>query len=208
MTLFNDITEPKTPAPRTRKPKNQASGHSDHFQTPAWVLQPLLPYLRPEWWIWEPACGKGNLAIALAECGHEVIASDLIRPADVRVYVPGRTVSWWWGKDFLTWKPAPRSGNIMCDGIITNPPFSLKDEFIARCYELGLPFALLLPFTALEGQVRQSLYRRHGLEIIFLPRRVNFETPNGKGSSSWFPVCWFTHGLHIGQQLTFSEVGS
>ena len=37
------------------------------------------------------------------------------------------------------------------DGVITNPPYSLKDKFIEHCYELDKPFALLLPVTAIQG---------------------------------------------------------
>jgi hypothetical protein len=81
----------------------------------------------------------------------------------------------------------------------------LKDEFLARCYGLGIPFALLLPLTALEGIKRQSLYRKHGLELILLPRRVKFETPSGEGAGSWFATAWFTNKLRIGKELTFWE---
>lgn len=183
-TLFGETTPPEPG--RTRKPKLQAAGHSDHFQTPVWAVAPLLPYLNRAWRIWEPACGKGNLVKAFRAEGFSCQGTD----------VEGNEV------DFLTqtvlpWYPF--------DCIVTNPPYSLKDEFLARCYEIGKPFALLLPFTALEGRTRQSLYRRHGLEVLILPRRVDFETPSGKGSSSWFPVAWFTWGLELGSSLTFAE---
>jgi len=37
--------------------------------------------------------------------------------------------------------------NKECDIIITNPPYSLKEEFFKRAYELGKPFAFLMPLT-------------------------------------------------------------
>ena len=182
--LFDDTTT--QPTRRTRKPVNQAAGHSDHFQTPAWALEPLFTHLKAAdiFTIWEPARGKGNIVNALHKAGFCPFGTDILD-----------------GDDFLTYDLVHEY-----DCIITNPPFSLKDQFLARCYELGKPFALLLPFTALEGQFRQSLYRQYGVEVIVLPKRVNFETPSGNGSSAWFPTAWFTHGLNIGQQLTFATL--
>jgi len=154
--------------------------YSDDFQTPYWVIEYLVPYLKKEWIIWECAMGKGNLVRALEQRGFKVIGTDIKD-----------------GYDFLKWTPK------RFDCIVTNPPYSLKNEFLERCYELGKPFALLLPLTALETERRQRLFKKYGVEIIVLPKRVNFETPSGKGSGSWFPVGWFTNWLGIGKQLIF-----
>jgi len=59
-----------------------------------------------------------------------------------------------------------------------------------------------LPITAFEGIKRQKLYRENGLEVIFLPKRIDF---TGK-KAPWFAVAWFTNGLNIGRQLTFSQI--
>lgn len=37
------------------------------------------------------------------------------------------------------------------DYLITNPPYSNKDEVIARCIEIGKPCVLVLPIDALGG---------------------------------------------------------
>ena len=166
----------------SRRPVLQAAGHPDNFQTPAHALDPLLPYLRPNWLIWEPACGKGNLVEALSR-HHRVLGSDLLT-----------------GQDFL--KTAPEQ----FDAILTNPPYSKKDEFLARCYDLGKPFALLLPLTVFDSVKRQRLFARHGVEILFMPRLVKFETPNGAGSSSWFATAWVTWGMRLPKPLTFSGI--
>ena len=105
------------------------------------------------------------------------------------------------GHDFLTWKPEK------FDCIITNPPFSLKQQFLQRAYDLGKPFAFLLPLTTFETTKRQQLFDKYGLEVILFDKRINFETPSGKGSSSWFATAWFTNGLKIGKQLTFYKLG-
>ena len=160
-----------------------SQGRPDDFQTPPEALESLLPYLRKDWLIWECACGKGNLVKGLKRKDFQVIGTDILA-----------------GQDFLKWQPKK------FDCIITNPPFSLKQEFLERCYSLKKPFALLLPLTTFETEKRQRLFAKYGLEVIFLPSRINFETPSGNGSSSWFATAWFTNGLNIGKQMTFVEL--
>lgn len=155
---------------------------ANDFQTPPVALKPLLPYLKKEWVIWECACGKGSLSLTLFNAGYKVIGSDIA-----------------FGDDFLIWQPEH------FDCIVTNPPYSLKDQFLKRCYLLGKPFALLMPLTTLEGK-RQHWLEKYGIEVILLDKRLNFETPSGKGSGSWFATAWFTNWLSIGRQLTFGKL--
>ncbi len=163
-----------------KKLKPQKQGGSDDFQTPPEALEPLIKYLKPKWTIWECAAGKGNLTKALRKKGFKVISTDILT-----------------GKDFLTYEPKD------FDCIVTNPPFSIKQEFIERAYCLGKPFAFLLPLTTLESENRQKYFRNCGLEIILFNKRIDFETPSGKDGSSWFSTAWFTNWLRIGKELTF-----
>src|SRR4030042_7036229 len=104
-------------------------GSSNDFQTPARALKPLLPFLKKDWLIWECACGKGNLVNGLKEEGFNVIGTDLYYDYGNEPF-----------RNFLDDTPSK-----MFDCIITNPPFSLKDKFLERAYELEKPFAFLLP---------------------------------------------------------------
>jgi hypothetical protein len=63
---------------------------------------------------------------------------------------------------------------------------------LARCYELGRPFALLVPVETIGAKSAQTLMERHGSELLLLNRRVNFEMPQKgwAGSSAQFPVLW------------------
>jgi hypothetical protein len=165
------------------------AGSPDLFQTPPEALDPLYPLLPRDWRIWECACGEGNLVRALEGHGYSVIGTDASTD-----YAAEST-------DFLSADPPPG-----IDCILTNPPFSLKDDFLSRCYELGKPFALLLPLTGLEGLRRQELFRRHGVELVLMPRRLHFQTPNfteGRKSSSWFATAWYCGFMGIGRSLTF-----
>lgn len=158
-------------------------GSSNDFQTPVKALLPLYPYIKKKWKIWECACGKGNLVDELKGKGYKVLGTDILS-----------------GDDFLTWEPESY------DCIITNPPYSLKQQFLQRCYELGKPFALLLPLTTFETAKRQNLFKEYGVQVIFFDRRINFEISSGKGSGSWFATAWFTNGLSLPKDLTFEKL--
>jgi hypothetical protein len=157
-------------------------GAPDDFQTPIAALTPLLPYLKKEWTIWECGAGKGNLSNALADWGYKVIATDILT-----------------GQDFLKWQPEK------FDCIVTNPPYSLKQEFLTRCYDLKKPFALLLPLTTFETRKRQELFEKYGVQVIFWDKRINFETPSGNGSGAWFAVAWFSNWLNLPKDLIFER---
>jgi hypothetical protein len=160
-------------------PMKQGSPHD--FQTDDKMPVDILSkYLNKESVIWECAAGKGLMANNFRNNDFKVIETDLLT-----------------GQDFLMYSPPE------CDLIITNPPFDLKNQFIERAYIIGKPFAFLLPLTSFEGKQRQPLFREFGLQVIFLPRRVNFITPSGKGGGAWFATAWFTNWLNLPKDIIF-----
>lgn len=156
----------------------------DRCQTPAYGVTPLLPYLPKDAVLWESAAGEGFLAAALVAAGHRAVLSDVLTGQNFFHYQPG---AW--------------------DVQVTNPPYSLKFAWIKHSYELGKPFALLMPVEAIGAQTAQRLFSRYGVEVIWLDKRVNFKMPNTgwDGAGAQFPVAWFTWGLNIGTQMTFYE---
>ena len=158
-------------------------GNSNDFQTPKEALFPLISYLEKDWIIWECATGNGNLENALRRLGFFVIGSDILT-----------------GHDFLKWHPK------QYDCIITNPPYSIKEKFLERCYQLGKPFALLLPLTTFETAKRQSLFRKYGVQVIFFDKRINFVTPSGNGGGSWFATAWFTNWFNLEYDINFVKL--
>lgn len=175
------------PKPKTNRKGNAAvSLPMDRCQTPLYALDPLLPYIDPDWVIWEPAEGEGQLYRGLYRAGvHNIIGSDVIDGFNFFEYEP--LVNW--------------------DCIITNPPYSIKYPWIARCYQLGKPFALLLPVDTLGAAKAQRWFRDVGVEVILTDKRTNFNMPNtGYGGSAQFATAWFTWGLNIGSQLTFATI--
>lgn len=174
-------------AQRTRVTK---SSGADHFQTPPEAIEYLLPFIPKFCCVWDPACGNGNIVEAFHHHERQAYGSDILKHCD-----------------FLSrcnFRPSNLNPMLPFEVIVTNPPYSIKDQWIAECYRRGDPFALLMPLTALEGRARQSCYKQHGLQLMVLPRRINFETPNNAGSSSWFATAWFTWKLNLPSDLYFA----
>ena len=77
--------------------------------------------------------------------------------------------------------------------IISNPPFTQKDAVLKRLYELGKPFAILLPLNSLQGVSRYK-YFKQGIQILTFDKRIGFHNPENmkeykKGSS--FATAYF-----------------
>ena len=91
-------------------PKLKGGHPSDHFQTPCYAVASLLPHIQKVNIrnVWECASGSLNISKFLESNEISVHSSDVINGQNFLEYVP---------KDF----------NYEC--IITNVPFSLKNEF-------------------------------------------------------------------------------
>lgn len=59
------------------------------------------------------------------------------------------------------------------DIIISNPPFSQKDNVLKRLYELNKPYAMLLPIPTLQGQARFP-WMKDGLQYLGFDKRINY----------------------------------
>lgn len=159
----------------------------DDIYTPSYAIKPLLKYIPKNITVWE-CCdfGKSEITRLLKEHGCKVISTD--KKENFFEYVP---------KEHF-------------DMIITNPPYSLKDDFIKKCYEWNKPFALLLPITALEGKTRGTMFRKYGIEVMVFDGRVQFmenmiKDYNKKKSGNWFNTSWFCYKV-LPKQLIFEEL--
>jgi hypothetical protein len=128
----------------------------DYYPTPSWVTEALLPHLRPLRTIWEPSCGEGHMVRVLKQVG-QVIATDILT-----------------GDDFLTTERTAAA-------IITNPPFCLAEEFIARALSLMAPdglVAMLLPTDFGHAKRRKRLFEPPFARKVELTSRIKwFDRP-------------------------------
>lgn len=153
---------------------------NDELYTPDYAIEPLLKYLPKNKIIWECTdFGSSNITKLLKQHDYKVISTHKDN------------------FDFLTDIP-----NFDFDIIITNPPYSLKNEFLKKCYEYDKPFCLLLPLTSLEGIERGKMFREKGIDVLVLDRRCDF-MDNKK--SNWFNTSWFCYKV-LPKQLIFEEL--
>lgn len=127
----------------------------DERYTPYYAVQPLLKYIPKGTTVWCPFDEDWSAFYQTFKSqGISVIRSSLRE-----------------GQDFFKYEPDNY------DLIISNPPFSKKDDVLARIYELGKPFALLLPLQTLQGK-RRFNYMAQGLQILAFDARIGFHTQN------------------------------
>jgi len=164
----------------------------DNFQTPNYATDIIASKI-PESidYIWECASGQGKIANRLRWHGFNVLASDILEnPPDRTTYT-----------NFLIDKRTDVKGY----AIITNPPYSLKKQFFAKCIEYDLPFALLISGDYSLWTI--DAVRKYGCEKIIPDHRIDYITPTGlsgeSGHTSYFHSYWLTRYFYLGQTETF-----
>lgn len=136
------------------------NAESDECLTPRYVVEPIVKYLKAKNFetIWCPFDLEHSLYVRiLKENGFKVIHTHIEN-----------------GGNFFEIDPK----SIKFDCIVSNPPFSLKDEILEKLYEIGKPFAVLLPQNALQSIKRTDLFIKNGLEYLGFDKRACFYTNN------------------------------
>lgn len=128
------------------------SGNNEYY-TPPYAVTPILKYLRGGSIVWCPFDTEDSHYVkALRRVGHEVIATHITT-----------------GHDFFEYTPAS------FDYIVSNPPYSAKNEVFRRLFDLGRPFAMLVGVVGLfESAKRFSMFRDNRFEIMYFDKRISF----------------------------------
>ena len=142
---------------------------SDEVYTPAYAVKPILYYLNrftfyTHWFepdfiptIWCPFDKEDSEYVKIfREAGYNVIATHIDD-----------------GKNFFYYEPQEHY-----DFIISNPPFSCKDDVVKRLYELDRPYAILLPIPSLQGQKRFPYIK--DCQALIFDKRINYYTTSDK----------------------------
>lgn len=126
---------------------------SDEVFTPEYAVKPILKYIDKDLIVWCPFDEEDSEYVRLLKAnGNKVIATHIDT-----------------GHNFFDYEPEEHY-----DVIISNPPFSIKDDIIKHLYELDKPYAMLLPIPSLQGQKRFP-YMKDCQALIF-DKRINYYT--------------------------------
>ena len=130
---------------------------SDEVYTPTYAVTPLIKYIKifnqnaVIWCTFDTP--QSEYVKVFSQAGFKVIYSHIDE-----------------GKNFFFYEPKEPY-----DIIISNPPFSQKDNVLKRLYELDKPYAMLLPIPTLQGQARFP-YMKNGLQYLGFDKRINYYT--------------------------------
>lgn len=161
----------------------------DLYETPEWVTEALVAAefssLAPAHF-WEPAQGGGKIARVLSKIGP-VTGTDIDT-----------------GCDFLSTRELP---HLMCNAIVTNPPYELATEFCEHALSLVKPkrgfVAMLLRTDFDHAKSRTHLFRdcpAFSNKLVLMKRICWFVEDNGKPKASpsfnhaWFIWDWTHEG--------------
>ena len=61
------------------------------------------------------------------------------------------------------------------DYIISNPPYSRKDEVYKRLFEIGKPWAMLVNLQGLcDSKKRAALFAEYSIEVMYVYPRIKY----------------------------------
>lgn len=120
--------------------------------TPYYAVEPLLEFIPKDKIIWCPFDEEWSAFYqTFKERGYNVIRSSLAQ-----------------GQDFFKYKPQEH-----WDVLVSNPPFSRKDEVLERAYSFKKPFALLLPANSIQGKKRFKIFNNQ-IQMLCFDARIDF----------------------------------
>ena len=132
-----------------------ASSKFDEFYTPGYAIIPITKYLKPNSRIWCPFDKvESNYVKIFNALGHKVIHSHIDN------YI-----------NFLHNAVCPEN----IDYIISNPPYSKKNEVFGKLFDLKIPFAMLVGVVGVfESQFRFNMFRDNNFEIMYFDKRISY----------------------------------
>lgn len=125
----------------------------DEVYTLFYAVEPLLEFLPKDKTIWCPFDEEWSAFYQLlTEKSYTVTCSSLKE-----------------GQDFFTYEPEN------WDLLVSNHPFSKKDDVLKRAFSLGKPFALLLPVNSIQGKAQYKIFNNE-IQLLCFDGRVDFHT--------------------------------
>lgn len=164
---------------------------SDECLTPRYAVEPIVKYLKAKGYknILCPFDKEDSHFVrVLQREGFSVTYSHIIQRKDFFTYTKNEVED--------------------IDCIVSNPPYSCKDEVLTHLYKLDKPFMMLFPQNTLQGKYRTKLFMKYGLEYLGFTSRICFYTKNELDSlktSNHFASGYFCKDV-LPEKLIFEDL--
>ena len=157
---------------------------NDEYYTPAYAVYPIAQHIKEKSTVYCPFDTKDSEFVkVLNELGHNVIFGHIQD-----------------GKDFFL-EEIPN-----CDYIISNPPYSLKNEVFKKLFESKIPFAMLINFQGIfDHKDRFKMIKNNRTEMLWLSPRVNYIKLDDSKSGVPFQSGYLCSGI-FENQLNFESL--
>jgi len=129
----------------------------DEYYTPQYAIDPLLAHIKARWanpTIWCPFDTEDSLYVkTFRALGWKVHCTHIQN-----------------GQDFFQ---TQETENI--DIIVSNPPYSLKNEVFESLFARKVPFAMLVGVVGIfESKKRFNLFKDNDFEIMYFDKRISY----------------------------------
>lgn len=156
---------------------------TDEWYTPENAVKAIEPFVKPFNRVWCPFDKQDSNFVQILSRNHDVVYSHIDD-----------------GRDFFETKE-------VCDAIVSNPPFSKRNEVYERLFEIGKPFAMVGNMAGLfDSKKRMEMFRKYQFEILVMYPRVKFINPeNLQLSSPTYQSVYICHGI-LPQKIMFCDL--
>lgn len=163
---------------------NETFKKHDCYMTPLSAWEDIKEYIPKDKVIWEAFYGNGESGTHLSKLGFDVIHEPV---------------------DFFE--------NDMGDVVISNPPFSLIPEVLARLKELNKPFIMIMPSSKINTQYFRKLFAATAdpIQIIIPKKRIQFtklvdgKVPENYKSSCNFDCFYYCYKMDLPKDIIWLE---
>jgi len=160
-------------------------GKTDEWYTPASAVYPIIKFLNKDVVIWCPFdTNESNFVKVLQDGGYTVVYSHIEQ-----------------GQDFFEYEPEK------WDILVSNPPYSIRNDILDKCFSFNKPFALLMNTNGLfDSKIRYDLFKQKDFTLFYLRGRVNYMKEYGliEKSSPPFQSAYICNNLFT-EKIVFQD---
>ena len=152
---------------------------SDEQYTPAYAVAPIIKYIPKNKTVWCPFDTENSeFVLAFKAAGIITVHSHICT-----------------GQDFFNYEP------MKWDMIVSNPPFSKKQQVVERCLSLGKPFALILSNLWLNSSAPVRMFKDKEMQMLLFDKRIQFTEKN----AAYFGSSYFCYKV-LPKQIVFENL--